>query len=333
MDKDLAIKNQGALAASYDNFFELELLKEEVSEKKDYASQIIDKAADALIGGGYLDAYRKSKDDLRFELVLTPEMKAALKDQTKKFDKSKTGELFAQIRGADGRLSEKIPIKKISDLAEIDPTDLSNALRMKAIEEKLDSIVETLEEISIGIEDVLAGQDNDRIGLYCSGMNLYREAMQISDPMMRTLLTAQSIKTISDANAQEVQCVIRDVDYLVKGKHLKLKKPKDEVTKRIGNINKCLQVVHKSAVFKAGIYYRQNELAAMVESLDEYGRFLDRVIVPNVGKLSEMDASEKFIGGSKWSRKADFLEIIEDIRYTLPNDIPRIEESRNGEEG
>lgn len=332
MSKDIVSRNPGTPAVSADSFFELEFFKEEVSEKKGYASQLIDRASDALIGGGYLDAYRKSKDDLRFELVLSPEVKTAIKDGTKKFDMSKTGELFAQIRGSDGRLSEKIPIKQIAALAEINPTELSNALRMKAIEEKLDSIVETLEEITVGIEDVLAGQDNDRIGLYCSGMNLFREAMQISDPSMRLLMIAQSLKTISDANAQEVQCVIRDVDYLVKGRHLKLKRPKDEVTKRINTINKCLQVVHKSAIFKAGIYYSQNELAAMVETLDEYGRFLNKVIVPNVGKLSEMDASEKFIGSSKWSKKADFLDTITEIRFALPDSTPRIEERRYGEE-
>lgn len=318
---------------SNDAFSELDFLRQEMSEKKTKADIIIDAAADAVAGGSYLRDLINAKDGVRYEVVLSSEMQEALKEGSKKFDSNKAGEIFAQIRDSDGKLSKKIPIREIPEGITINPAELSNALRMKAIEEKLDSIVDTLEEIGVGIKDVLAGQENDRIALYFSGINLYREAEQLQSPMLKSLVMSQAIKTISDAYSQEKQSVIFDVDYLIAGKHLTLKKPKDEIEKRLFNINKCFQIVHQAAVFKAGIYYKNEELGAMLEVLDEYGRFLNRTIAPNVGKLAEMDRREKFIDGSSWSRKANFTEAITEIKAMIPEQKHvLIGENTNGKE-
>ena len=331
MSNDITTRKEYEL--SEDVFSEVDFLRQEMSERKTYSDSIIDAAADAVAGGSYIRDLMKASEDVKYEVVLSSEIKEAIKEGSKKFDSNKAGEIFAQIRDADGRLSKKIPIREIPEGVGINPVELSNALRMKAIEEKLDSIVDTLEVIEIGIKGVLAGQENDRIALYFSGINLYREAIQVQDHMLRSLVMSQAIKTISDAYSQESQSIKADVEYLISGKHLSLKKPKDEIEKRLSSINKCFQIVHKAAVFKAGIYYKNGEVGAMLEVLDEYGRFLNKTIAPNVGKLAEMDQREKFIDGSSWSRKANFTESIAEIKLMIPEQqyLP-IGENSNGQE-
>lgn len=312
------ITTRASYEISSDAFSEMDFFRHEITERKSHNDSIIDKAADAVAGGDFIKDLIESRNDVRYEVILSSEMREAIKNGSKKFDSNKAGEIFAQIRDSDGKLSKKIPIRELPEGIVINPAELSNALRMKAIEEKLESIADTLEEIGVGIKDVLAGQENDRIGLYFSGINLYREAAQVQNQVLRSMIMSQSIKTISDAYSQEKQCVISDIEFLVSGKHLNLKRPKDEIEKRLFNINKCFQIVHRAAVFKAGIYYKNDEMPAMLEVLDEYSRFLNKTIAPNVGKLSEMDAKEKFIDGSSWSKKADFADEISEIKLMIP---------------
>ena len=298
-------------------YYEIGFLKDSISNNKNKTDKVINTVADAICTIDSVKKIKDSKDELKLVADISPELMKELKEGTKKLDEC--GEkIYAQIRDKNGKWGEKIALKEVPSEIPIDPISFSMAMQMKAIEQKLDDIVDTLEIIGQSVEKVREGQENDRIGLYLSGINLYIEANNIKDSSFRMLVVSQAIKSISDACSQEMQCAASDVKYLIEKRYLDLKKGKKiEVSNRIRNINKCLEIIHKATLFKAGIYYREGELDAMLEVFGHYARFLDTVIISNAGKLAELDSTEKRIDSSKWSKKKDILLSINEIKYQI----------------
>lgn len=298
-------------------YYEIGFLKDSISDSKDRTDKVINTVADAICTIDSVKKIKDSKDEFKLVADISPELMKELKEGTKKLDEC--GEkIYAQIRDKNGNWGEKIALKKVPSEIPIDPVSLSMAMQMKAIEQKLDDIVDTLEIIGKSVERVREGQENDRIGLYLSGINLYIEANTIKESTLRTLVVSQAIKSISDACSQEMQSAASDVKYLIEKRYLELPKGRtNEVNNRIRDINKCLEIIHKATLFKAGIYYREGELDAMLEVFGHYARFLDAVIISNAGKLAELDSTERRIDSSKWSKKKDILLSINEIKSQI----------------
>lgn len=297
--------------------YEIGFLKESISDNNDKADKVINAVADAVCMIDGAKKIKHSKDEFKLVADISPELMKELKEGTKKLDQC-GDKIYAQIRDAKGNWGEKITLKKIPSEISIDPVTLSMAMQMKSIEKKLDDIVDTLEIIGETVEWVREGQENDRIGLYLSGINLYQEAESIQDPNLRMLIVSQAIKSISDSCSQEMQCAASDVKYLLDNKYMDLPKGRrTEKNKRIADINKCLEIIHKAAIFRAGIYYREGELNAMLDVFCQYARFLDNVIISNSGKLAELDSTERRLDNSKWSKKQDILISINEIRTQI----------------
>lgn len=91
-------------------------------------------------------------------------------------------------------------------------------------------------------------------------------------------------------------------------------------------IQQCYDVVYRASFLKASIYQENGEIASMLMAIDQYGRFVEKMIVPYVGKLSELDRSNKFIEKGRWGKIAHSLvscqELIQQISegstYLLP---------------
>ena len=298
--------------------YEIGFLKETISDNKDKTDKVINAVADAVRMVDSAKKIKDAKDEFKLVADISPDLMKEIKEGTKKLDEC-GDKIYAQIRDANGNWGEKITLKKIPSEITIDPVTLSMAMQMKSIEKKLDDIVDALEVIGETVEWVREGQENDRIGLYLSGINLYQEATTIQDQNLRKLIVSQAIKSISDACSQEMQSAASDVKYLLDNRYMDLPKGKirSEKNKRIADINKCLEIIHKAAIFRAGIYYQEGELNAMLGVFSQYARFLDSVIISNAGKLAELDSTERRIDNSKWSKKQDILISIDEIRSQI----------------
>ena len=105
------------------------------------------------------------------------------------------------------------------------------------------------------VKEVLRGQQNDRIGLFRSGMSLYLEAREVSDEGLRKLLVTQSLRALSDATAQLDLELQEDVAYLANGEYRKAKAKRTElIDEKMASINRCFPVLHQASVARAAIY-------------------------------------------------------------------------------
>ncbi len=99
------------------------------------------------------------------------------------------GKTFAQLK-VNGKYGSKLPIKKEVFSKGIDPTQVANALQMQALQDQIQAVTEQLVMIEGSVRDVLQGQQNDRIGLYYSGLSLFLEARSVTDAGLRNALQA-----------------------------------------------------------------------------------------------------------------------------------------------
>lgn len=296
--------------------FDIVSLKQVIKVKQDEADSLLTKVATALMEKE--DSSKECPTEIKYVVDMDNEIKEALKNGEIKFDvNKKTGEVYAQLRKKNGHYGKKLSIKEEID-EDVEADDIGIALQMQAIEEKLANIINVLEEIGESVVEVLQGQQNDRIGLYYSGQNLYMESKNISDKTFKSYVLAHCLKTLSDASAQMVQNIKMDIQYLVDKKY-KCKKDKSIqiIDDKMIDINKSFEIIHRAFVLRAAIYYEQGELDAMLRVLDSYGSFLEKVIVPVTPKLTEYDANDMLLREGVWEKRAGAFVEIKDMRKLI----------------
>ena len=255
--------------------------------------------------------------ETRFVVDLDDELKKAIDEGSVKLVTNPGGEIFAQLRDEQGRFGKKLPIKEELIEQDISLKEVELALQMNAIGEKLEVIIDAINSINNRISDILEGQHNDRLGLYYSGMSLFIEARTVSDELLRKQITAQAIKSLSDATAQIIQELRTSVQYLVTEQYLKSKKKKAEIDERLSIIRQCYDIAFRAYFLKAAIYHENGEIQAMLSAMEEYGRFVEKLIVPHAGKLSELDDQNQFIEKGTWGIICNSLKQCNELKMRI----------------
>lgn len=224
-----------------------------------------------------------------------------------------SGKMYAQIREVNGHYGSKLPIKKEVFAKGIDPVQMANALQMKALQDQVQQIANQIAVIDHSVREVIQGQQNDRIGLYYSGLTLYLEAKNINDPELKKALIAQSLRALSEARFQLGLTMQSDIQYLADGDY-KIAKGKSVglIDSRIISINQSFAFIHQATMLRAAIYCNEGELTAMSTVLNEYSYFIDGTIAKNAGLLAQCDrtdtGTEKGIWKSRAKLKLDVSE-------------------------
>lgn len=260
-----------------------------------------------------------SKKGVRYVVDTSEEMLKKLESGEIKFEVTKAGKMTAQLKNGN-KFGEKVPIKKESFKKGLDPSDMANALQMKALQEQLQNVADQIALIDYSVKDVLQGQQNDRIGLYYSGLRLFLESQNTKDASLRNALLVQALKTLSDSSFQLVETMKSDIKYLVdheyesaKGKRIEL------INERMANIHKSFEFIHQSSMLRAAIYCQQNEMLAMTTVLDEYSNFIETTIALNAPQLAVLDPSDKGLDDGVWKSRANLRIDIKDFAKQLNN--------------
>lgn len=259
-----------------------------LGSRQQQAQKIVDKVARVAFSVVNASTLLPANQDsqVRYVLDMPKSIEECLRKGTLKLDENKFGELFAQLRGVDGEFGKKIPIKEDLVKQGIDPITAANAMQLQAMQQQLTEVIKALEVISDDIAEVIQGQYNDRLGLYYSGLNLYLEFQHLENENFKQLVASQSIKALSDACAQMTLTLESDIRYLLEGKYKKKKgQSAEEIESRMTNINQSFEAIHRSYVLKAAVYFYMGETRAMLDTIDQYGKFLSSQIVPNAPKL------------------------------------------------
>ena len=283
MGKELQVMDErisNSFSSLYDSQFSIAEFNNSLRRSEIKSKGVIDSVKEAIV-----KAQVKDNEEIKYVVDMSDEIKEAIEKGEIKLVQEKGGEFFAQLRKANGQYGDKLPIKKELASKGLTPQELQMALQMEAIREQLNIIIDSLQEIEGKVTDVIHGQVNDRIGLFYSGLSL------------------QDLKT--------------NLEYLVNKKYLKTKKPTEKIEEHLNNIQQCYDVIYRASFLKAMIYQENNELGPMITCIDEYARFVESLIKPYVGRLSELDKNSKFIDEGAWGKIAGTLEGCKDLKKQL----------------
>ena len=269
---------------------------------------------DLEIGNAY---HRSQSKEVKYVVQISDDVQKALDSGQVKFVVNKAGEMFAQVRNANGQFANKLPIKPEMIAQGLDPQAIATYLQMKAIQKQLSDVIATLGEIGNKVSDVLRGQQNDRLALYYSGLNMYYEASHIRNEALQIGLMAQALQSLNEANSQVMKELKDSIDYIVKKKYMSTRdkgKRIGYIKEKMNTINQCFDVIHRSAVIKAMIYYEKGELDAMLAVIEEYGKFIDSIILPNAETLSEHDERDLYLQDGIWENRVKTLSTMQNLR-------------------
>ncbi|MBR5321178.1 MAG: hypothetical protein IKU41_04995 [Clostridia bacterium] len=228
------------------------------------------------------------------------------------------GKLRAQLLDANGHYSTKLDIKEEIFNNGIDPVEMTNTLQLKALQEQLQQVADQIVMINSSVIDVLQGQQNDRIALFYSGMNLYLEAQSVKNPEMKNALMAQAIRALSDGTQQLSLTMESDIEFLTSGQYNKLRGKKAEaIQNRMDSINKAFSFIHQATLARAAIYCEQDEYLAMASLLDEYSRFIEGTVVSNANLLSQCDPNDNGTDDGLWQARAALKLDASELRKSL----------------
>lgn len=248
------------------------------------------------------------------------------------------GRTFAQLK-VNGKYGSKLPIKKEVFSKGIDPTQVANALQMQALQDQIQAVTQQLILIDGSVREVLQGQQNDRIGMYYSGLSLFLESKSVSDVGLRNALQAQALRSLAESTFQLKLTMESDIRYLSQKEYEKAKgKRKELIISHVNNINQSFAFIHQATMLRAGIYCDIGEHASMAHVLEEYSYFIDTIVAKNAGLLSQYDMNDDGTDAGLWASRsqlkldtADLTKALSSPKKTLYIGIAQ-EESENEQE-
>ena len=302
--------------ASYPISFLSYSLQNRVSQA-DTAVQAIFKAV-AKEAPTVAQLHEATKKGCRYVVDATESMIDAIESGKIKLTTEKSGQMFAQIREANGHYGSKLPIKREVFRKGIDPVQMANTLQMKALQDQVQALSNQMIAIDRSVKDVLQGQQNDRIGLYYSGVALLIESRNINDPTLKKALVAQALRSLSESTFQLTLTMQSDIQYLAAGGYNEEKKKRQElIRQRIQNIHQSFAFVHQATMLRAGIYCDQGEMAAMASVLDEYSHFISGTVAKNAGLLAQCDMHDNGTNAGIWQSRAKLKLEVSDLAKQL----------------
>lgn len=291
----------------YDAAYPVELLSNGIKLKLAQAERVVESVYKTIAKASPMVAqvHEATKKGYRYVVDATESTLEAIESGKIKLTTENSGKLYAQIREANGHYGSKLPIKKDVFAKGFNPVEMANALQMKALQEQVQQIADQIAVIDYSVREVIQGQQNDRIGLYYSGLALYLEARNVNDPDMKKALIAQSLRALSEATFQLRLTMQSDIKYLAAGEY-KIGKGKSVglIDSRINNINQSFAYIHQSTLLRAGIYCNEGELTAMSTVLNEYSHFIDETVAKNAGLLAQCDKTDTGTDKGVWKSRA-----------------------------
>lgn len=245
----------------------------------------------------------EGEEKMRLVVNTTDEFMEDYKNGTIKLCKEK-GKLVAQLR-VNNKFGSKLPIREETYMTGPDSLNVSNALQLKSLQEAVATITEQIQMIDENIREVLIGQQNDRMGLYYSGVALYIEAMNVADEGLQKQLVAQAVKALSDSSFQLTLNMQSDIAYLKNKQFNNDKRNKyNLIQEKMNNINQSFQAIHQASVLKVAIYCQMGELKAMGSVLQQYARLVEGTIAANAYLLEQCNPKESLVDNGVWNDRA-----------------------------
>lgn len=325
---------ENELISSFNDFKIIELINDDMFEDSIFsiAYDHIEKERKGIVSDilGACPALAEIVHGLKTEeyvkLIFSDEMRKGIEEGVLKLmpKKGSTGLLKAVVVDQNGVIRGMPDIAFDNKLIGINPAQMATAMQGIAIQQQLKDISEQLEMMSMALNDVLAGQHNDRLAKYYAGVSLYKESLSVKDELLKNNLKNSALLMLSDAYSELSLSLRYDVDKLTSfynERDNSFRKIKyEQLIQDVAKINQSFEAIHRAVSLKTAIYFNEGEYNACVTVLNEYGAYLQKILTQKKAEiLFQADPKAKSFIGVWNDRKEVLPQKIKEVQLRLQN--------------
>lgn len=294
------------------------------------AGQSFDKIEELLYQApSFLNMIKSGVPEMTLQAVLTDDQKQQLAKGALKLMTKKDGTLLAQlIDPKTNKLVKQVPLESV----QLTP-ELSQAMTNYATQMQMIQIAEQIQAVQHAVEEVLQGQEHDRLATAYSCQQKLLQAMKISNlelrnaALLRLAFDAEDSRNLLMLSQQSNVKYIASQPENIVGKFLH-GESQDKIDDRMNEIWESLSAINMVSLAEAVAYQEMGEVAAAQKSLEYYADFVQDTYLAKpvlLQRLDMMDSSTECC----WTKRLPAIKNqIEALPYARQETLT-MEESTN----
>ena len=242
-----------------------------------------------LSSKSFIDAVKRSVPEDEYRVLFTDEQRKLLNDSVVKFMHRKDGSIMAKlIRSDNKKICFNLNIEKAPGVPKGISTEAANfAARMQ-----LAQIAEQIEQIQISIEEVLRGQQLDRLALAYSCEQKLLQAQNIKNSALKTAALIQIAHSAEDSRNMLMQSQARALNNIKEyptSNFGKFFKSNEKIKRDMDELRESIAAINQTSLVEALAYRELGEYEALRESLMYYSKYINDTYFLEAGLSERLD--------------------------------------------
>jgi len=238
----------------------------------------------------FINAVKAAVPDVTLQAILTDEQKQQIAKGALKLMTKKDGSLMANLINPEtSKIVTTIPLK----IVEMAP-EMTQAITSFSTQMQLAQIAEQIQAVQLAVDEVLQGQEYDRLATAFSCQQKLLQAMEIKNPELRSIALLRLTSDAEDSRnllmlSQKANVgFINDQPESFFGKIISGATP-EKINSRLNEIRENLCAVNMVSLAEAIAFQEMGENEAARMSLTYYAGFLHDTYLAVPGLVERMD--------------------------------------------
>lgn len=245
-----------------------------------------------------------------------------INDGVLKLMQGKDGSTTADVVYTSGTKKGRVYKKIRLDEQSFTP-DLASALNDFSVQMQMAQIMQGIETIQKQVNQVIVGQQDDRLALFDSCMLQFQQAELIKSPQLKTSKYLDILQTATTAKTSLMRSVARDLLFFAERENNSIVQSLFDfnadklAAEHMSNLRCCISIITQATAIEAQAYMRLGERDAAIVSLKQYGYFIN---------ANSLDNKETLLYLNSWDANNDnklptYIQDVNSRIMALPSPI------------
>lgn len=242
-----------------------------------------------LSSKSFIDAVKRSVPEDEYRVLFTDEQRKLIKNSAVEFMHRKDGSIMAKlIRSDNKKICFNLNIEKVNGV----PKEISAEAANFAAQMQLAQIAEQIEQIQISIEEVLRGQQLDRLAYAYSCEQKLLQAQNIKNPTLKATALIQIAHSAEDSRNKLMQSqtrALKNIKEYPTSNFGKFFKSNEKIKRDMDELRESIAAINQTSLVEALAYRELGEYEALRESLMYYSKYISDTYFLEDGLTERLD--------------------------------------------